>query len=65
MQGPELVDLRSRFRFIESCLGLMGCLCISYAIWTPQWLDGRSLWSSGNETSPDNSWPTEDIAKGV
>ncbi|XP_077066005.1 uncharacterized protein LOC143720409 [Siphateles boraxobius] len=61
MQGPELVDSRSRFRCIESCLGLMGCLCISYAIWTPQWLDGRGLWSSGNETTPD----TEDITKAL
>ncbi|CAM4734170.1 hypothetical protein PO909_021796 [Leuciscus waleckii] len=65
MQGPELVDSRSRFRFIESCLGLMGCLCINYAIWTSQWLDDRGLWSSGNETTPDNSWPTEDITKAL
>ncbi|KAK7121743.1 hypothetical protein R3I93_022733 [Phoxinus phoxinus] len=65
MQGPELVDSRSRFRFIESCLGLMGCLCINFAIWTSQWLDGRSLWSSKNETTPDNSWPTEDITKAL
>ncbi|KAK2866984.1 hypothetical protein QQF64_022654 [Cirrhinus molitorella] len=65
MQGPELVDSRSRFRFIESCLGLMGCLCISYAIWSPQWLDDRGLWTSGNETSPDDSWTTEDIAKAL
>jgi len=65
MHGPELVDSRSRFRFIESCLGLMGCLCICYAICTPQWLDGSGLWSSGNETTPDNSGSTNDIAKGV
>ncbi len=65
MQGPELADSRSRFRFIESCLGLMGCLCIIYAIWTPRWLDDQGLWTSGNETRPDDSWTTEDIAKGV
>ncbi|XP_048015391.1 uncharacterized protein si:ch211-256a21.4 [Megalobrama amblycephala] len=65
MQGPELIDSRSRFRFIESCLGLMGCLCISYAIWTPHWLDERGLWFSGNETGPKDSWNTEDIAKAL
>ncbi|XP_043083503.1 uncharacterized protein si:ch211-256a21.4 [Puntigrus tetrazona] len=65
MQGPELVDSRSRFRFIEACVGLMGCLCISYAIWTPRWLDDRGLWTSGNETRLDDSWTTEDIAKAL
>lgn len=63
MKGPELDDSRSRFRFTQSCVGLMGCLCISYAIWAPQWLDNRGLWSSGNETSPDDSWTDEDIDK--
>ncbi|XP_067293049.1 uncharacterized protein si:ch211-256a21.4 [Pseudorasbora parva] len=64
MQGPELADSRSRFRFTESCLGLMGCLCISYAIWTHRWIDDRGLWSSRpNETRPDDSLTTEDITK--
>ncbi|XP_016318206.1 uncharacterized protein LOC107670199 [Sinocyclocheilus anshuiensis] len=65
MQGPELVDSRSRFRFIESCLGLMGSLCISYAIWTPRWLDDRGLWTSENQTRLDDRWTTEDIAKAL
>ncbi|XP_026094110.1 uncharacterized protein LOC113066432 [Carassius auratus] len=65
MQGPELVDSRSRFRFIESCLGLMGCLCISYAIWTPGWLDDRGLWTSENQTRLDDTWTTEDITKAL
>ncbi|XP_051979414.1 uncharacterized protein LOC127640737 [Xyrauchen texanus] len=63
MKGPELVDSRSHFRFIESCIGLMGCLFISYAIWAPQWLNDRGLWSSGNETSMDDSWTAKDITK--
>ncbi|XP_072529752.1 uncharacterized protein [Salminus brasiliensis] len=56
MNAPELDDPTSRFRFAQSCLGLAGCLCISYAVWTPRWLDERGLWVNGNETSPDDSW---------
>ncbi|TSK45822.1 hypothetical protein Baya_4913 [Bagarius yarrelli] len=55
MKGPELVDSTSRFRFAESCLGLVGCICISYAVWMPDWLDGKGLWSRGNESSSDDS----------
>ncbi|XP_056596305.1 uncharacterized protein si:ch211-256a21.4 [Triplophysa dalaica] len=65
MKGPELVDSRSRFRFIESCVGLMGSLCINYAIWTPRWLDSRGLWFSGNETSSDDNWRIEDMVKAL
>nr|XP_003201448.1 uncharacterized protein si:ch211-256a21.4 [Danio rerio] len=64
MFGPELVDSRSRFRFFESCLGLLGCLCINYAIWTPRWLNDRGLWT-GNETRTEDRWTDEDIAKGM
>lgn len=56
MKGPELIDSMSRFRFAESCLGLAGCMCISYAVWTSDWLDGKGLWSSGNESNPVDSW---------
>ncbi|XP_066525918.1 uncharacterized protein si:ch211-256a21.4 [Hoplias malabaricus] len=56
MKGLELEDSTSRFRFIQSCLGLAGCMCISYAVWTPQWLDEKGLWVNGNESSPDDSW---------
>ncbi|XP_007228201.2 uncharacterized protein si:ch211-256a21.4 isoform X1 [Astyanax mexicanus] len=56
MKGPELKDSTGRFRFAQSCLGLAGCLCISYAVWTPHWLDERGLWVNGNESSPDDSW---------
>ncbi|XP_062857672.1 uncharacterized protein si:ch211-256a21.4 [Trichomycterus rosablanca] len=56
MNEPELWDSTSRFRFIESCLGLIGCLSISFAVWTTDWLDGRGLWVSGNDSNPDDSW---------
>ncbi|TRY87231.1 hypothetical protein DNTS_031746 [Danionella cerebrum] len=65
MHGPELVDSRSRFRFIESCLGFIGCVCIGYSIWSPRWLDDRGLWSSENETRPDDSWTTEDMDRAL
>lgn len=56
MNKPELWDSTSRFRFIESCLGLIGCLSISFAVWTTDWIDGRGLWVSGNDSEPDNGW---------
>ncbi|KAL7868076.1 hypothetical protein SRHO_G00094600 [Serrasalmus rhombeus] len=56
MKGLELEDSTSRFRFAQSCLGLAGCLCISYAVWTPHWLDEKGLWANRNESSPDDSW---------
>ncbi|KAF7702197.1 hypothetical protein C0J45_9566 [Silurus meridionalis] len=65
MKGPELVDSTSRFRFAESCLGLMGCLCISYAVWTPEWMDGKGLWSTGNESNSLGSWTQEHAIQGL
>ncbi|CAL1595487.1 unnamed protein product [Knipowitschia caucasica] len=51
MTFVELKDSISRFRFAQSCVGLGGCLCVSYAIWTPFWLDERGLWTpQGNKT---------------
>lgn len=64
MKGPELVDLTSRFRFAESCLGIMGCIFISYAVCMPDWLDGKGLWSRGNESSPDDSQTQGHIIQG-
>ncbi|XP_033824103.1 uncharacterized protein si:ch211-256a21.4 [Periophthalmus magnuspinnatus] len=50
----ELDDPISRFRLAQSCVGLAGCLCVSYAIWTPFWLDNRGLWTAqGNNTKTD------------
>uniref|UniRef100_A0A3P8W1Y4 Si:ch211-256a21.4 n=1 Tax=Cynoglossus semilaevis TaxID=244447 RepID=A0A3P8W1Y4_CYNSE len=40
----------SRFRFTQSCVGLTGCLCVSYAVWTPYWLKGKGLWAEWNRT---------------
>ncbi|KAI4876671.1 hypothetical protein NFI96_027137 [Prochilodus magdalenae] len=65
MKGLELEDTTSRFRFTQSCLGLVGCLCISYAVWTPDWLNKRGLWANGNESSADNSWAEEQGIEGL
>ncbi|KAK3526560.1 hypothetical protein QTP70_030699 [Hemibagrus guttatus] len=65
MKGPELVDSTSRFRFAESCLGLVGCICISYAVCMPDWLDGKGLWSMGNESSLVDSQTEWHIIQGL
>lgn len=49
----KLGDSISRFRFAQSCVGLAGCLCVSYAIWTPFWLKDRGLWTKWNDTKTD------------
>lgn len=46
----ELNDSISRFRFAQSCVGLVGCLCVSYAVWTPFWLKDKGLWTEWNKT---------------
>lgn len=46
MKLLKLDDSISRFRFAQSCVGLAGCLCVCYAIWTPFWLKGRGLWTA-------------------
>ncbi|XP_077953730.1 uncharacterized protein LOC120812821 [Gasterosteus aculeatus] len=51
----ELRDSNSRFRFSQSCVGLAGCLCVCYAVWTPFWLKDRGLWTAGNNTKSDQT----------
>ncbi|CAJ1057437.1 uncharacterized protein si:ch211-256a21.4 isoform X2 [Xyrichtys novacula] len=51
MKFVELGDSISRFRFAQSCVGLAGCLCVCYAVWTPYWLNERGLWTQRNNTS--------------
>ncbi|KAL6106988.1 uncharacterized protein ACO6RY_10722 [Pungitius sinensis] len=51
----ELRDSNSRFRFSQSCLGLAGCLCVCYAVWTPFWLKDRGLWTEWNNTKSDQT----------
>lgn len=55
MKLPELDDSISRFRVSQSCVGLAGCLCVIYAIWTPFWLKDRGLWTPGNNTKTELS----------
>lgn len=50
MKLPELGDTISRFRLSQSCVGLAGCLCVLYAVWTPFWLKERGLWTEWNDT---------------
>ncbi|XP_061773655.1 uncharacterized protein LOC133563509 isoform X2 [Nerophis ophidion] len=53
MKLPELKDTISRFRFAQSCVGLSGCLCVSYAVWTPFWFKQEGLWRDWNTTKDD------------
>uniref|UniRef100_A0A3Q0QSV2 Si:ch211-256a21.4 n=1 Tax=Amphilophus citrinellus TaxID=61819 RepID=A0A3Q0QSV2_AMPCI len=61
MKFLELDDQISRFRFSQSCLGLTGCLCVCYAVWTPYWLKDRGLWTGGNTTERDQTNRKDDI----
>ncbi|CAL8359870.1 unnamed protein product [Lota lota] len=55
-------DSASRFRVAESCVGLVGCVCVCYAVWTPCWLAGAGLWTEGNVTGHS---PTDKSAEGL
>ncbi|KAK2842078.1 hypothetical protein Q5P01_012278 [Channa striata] len=55
MKFPELDEPVSRFRFAQSCLGLAGCLCVCYAVWTPYWLKEKGLWAGWNNTTSDHT----------
>ncbi|XP_024281120.1 uncharacterized protein LOC112253366 [Oncorhynchus tshawytscha] len=54
MKVFEVGDSVSRFRLAESCVGLAGCLCVAYSVWTPRWLNDKGLWTNGdNSTNTD------------
>lgn len=54
MKVFEVGDSVSRFRLAESCVGLAGCLCVAYSVWTPCWLNDKGLWTNGdNSTNTD------------
>ncbi|XP_059190399.1 uncharacterized protein si:ch211-256a21.4 [Centropristis striata] len=55
MKLLELGDSISRFRFSQSCVGLVGCLCVCYAVCTPFWLKDRGLWTEWNNTTSDQT----------
>ncbi|XP_039988177.1 uncharacterized protein si:ch211-256a21.4 [Xiphias gladius] len=55
MKFLELGDSISRFRFAQSSVGLAGCLCVCYAVWTPFWLKERGLWAEWNNTISDQT----------
>ncbi|KAM7414301.1 hypothetical protein PAMA_019222 [Pampus argenteus] len=55
MKVLELGDSISRFRFVQCCVGLAGCLCVSYAVWTPCWLKNKGLWTEWNNTNSDQT----------
>lgn len=61
MKFLELDDSIGRFRFSQSCLGLVGCLCVCYAVWTPYWVKDRGLWTEWNATESDQTNPKDDI----
>lgn len=64
MRFLELDDAVSRFRLAQSCLGLVGCLCVCYAVWTPHWLKERGLWSEWNSTISDHSYHEGTVING-
>ncbi|XP_013860988.1 uncharacterized protein si:ch211-256a21.4 [Austrofundulus limnaeus] len=55
MKLLDLGDSIGRFRFAQSCLGLVGCLCVNYAVWTPFWLKQKGLWATWNEDTSDQT----------
>ncbi|XP_035521224.1 uncharacterized protein si:ch211-256a21.4 [Morone saxatilis] len=56
MKLLELGDSISRFRFSQSFVGLAGCLCVCYAVWTPFWLKEGGLWTEWNNTKSDQTF---------
>ena len=55
MKVLEVGDSVSQFRLAESCVGLAGCLCVAYSVWTPRWLNDQGLWSIGNNSTNTDS----------
>lgn len=55
MKLVELGDNISRFRVCQSCVGLVGSLCVIYSVWTPFWLKGQGFWTRGNTTETEMS----------
>lgn len=53
MKLLKLGNSISRFRFAQSCVGLTGCLCVCYAVYTPFWLKDGGLWTEWNNTKID------------
>uniref|UniRef100_A0A3Q2ZI86 Si:ch211-256a21.4 n=1 Tax=Kryptolebias marmoratus TaxID=37003 RepID=A0A3Q2ZI86_KRYMA len=53
--------LTDRFQFAESCLGLAGCLCVSYAVWSPFWLNEKGLWTCNHNISDQNDLEAERV----
>lgn len=64
MSVEEAKALARRFQVIESSVGLLGCLCVSFAVWAPFWLDSEGLWTMSNSTHPDSDWEGHNIVKG-
>lgn len=56
MSGEEAKALAHRFQVIESCVGLLGCLLVTFAVWAPYWLDSQGLWTVVNTNSSNNEW---------
>uniref|UniRef100_A0A1A8RYN9 Uncharacterized protein n=1 Tax=Nothobranchius rachovii TaxID=451742 RepID=A0A1A8RYN9_9TELE len=65
MKFIELGDSINRFRFAQSGLGLAGCLCVCYAVWSPSWFQEKGLWSTWNSSSSDQTTRTDAAAFSV
>lgn len=55
MKVLELEDSGSRFRLAQCAVGLVGCLFVAYAVWTPGWLGDKGLWTHWNDTDQDQT----------
>ncbi|XP_028814833.1 uncharacterized protein LOC114767332 [Denticeps clupeoides] len=55
------VDPGSRFRVAESCLGLVGCACVIYAVLAPRWMDGQGLWTQADTSPSEGEQPGENV----
>ncbi|KAM9352405.1 uncharacterized protein ABDE67_007271 [Symphorus nematophorus] len=55
MKLVEMGDIVARFRFAQSCVGLAGCLCVSFAVWTPFWLKDRGLWTEWHNATSERT----------
>ncbi|XP_004070147.1 uncharacterized protein LOC101158851 [Oryzias latipes] len=51
----ELRNSASRYRFVQSCLGLAGCFFVCYAVSTPFWLKNKGLWAKSINNKSDQA----------
>ncbi|XP_067091380.1 uncharacterized protein si:ch211-256a21.4 [Osmerus mordax] len=61
----ELENSGSRYRLAQSTVGLLGCLCVTYSVWSPGWLGDKGLWTHWNATEADQTRPAGQPSEGL